>query len=63
MKKQELELEKKFISLNGYQMGAVRGGGVPDDNGEGGGEGNPGSGPDPGGTDNLCGSCPYHRNG
>lgn len=46
MKKQELELEKKYISLNGDQMDIVRGGGDPDDNGDGVGKG--GSGPGPG---------------
>lgn len=85
MKKQELELEKKFISLNGYQMNAILGGDDPDDpddngeDGEGGGSILPKPGNcdtnlqggqncttayhGSGGTDNLCGTCPYHRNG
>lgn len=85
MKKHEFELEKKFVSLNGYQMNAIRGGDEPGDNGEEGGDSGPGSGPGPGngdcdtnlqggqhcttvyhgpgGTDNLCGTCPFHKNG
>lgn len=84
MKKIEVKLEKQFISLNGHQMNALRGGGEPDNN-EDDGDGGDGGGtlPKPGdcetnlqggkdcttvyhgsgGTDNLCGSCPFHKNG
>lgn len=40
--------ERKFISLNGEMLKAIKGGLGKSVNGS---------------TDNLCGSCPYHRNG
>lgn len=77
MKNLKHEIEKKFFSLNGYQLNAVKGGDDPGDNGEGGGE----TGKcttnlqtttqeectrvyyGAGSTDNVCGTCPFHKNG
>lgn len=51
--------EKKYISLNGDMLNRIKGKGTDDDYTI---EHNP-SFPTFGSTDNLCGSCPYHRNG
>lgn len=40
--------ESKFVSLNGEMLKAIKGGISKSATGS---------------TDNLCGSCPYHRNG
>ncbi|MFA6335416.1 MAG: hypothetical protein WCX48_07655 [Bacteroidales bacterium] len=48
---------KGYVSLNGEQLRSIKGGfgdgpsSIDED------------GPSAGNTDNLCGSCPYHRNG